>query len=133
MKLKLTTDNLSEIKKNPFFYIAILLSFLTTLLLFLHPSNLSSFNDVGYLKWIIIIFGIMGMSGLVLFGIFGYLLLIFYTISSIKEKLKQNRILSTFGTVFQFLLIVSMTWPIPMLVIRPIAKLYFNLSIPDLY
>jgi hypothetical protein len=90
-------------------------------------------NEFGNLKWIILIAGIIGFTGLALFAIFGYILLIFYSISSIKEKLEKKLIWSILGTVFQFFMILGMTWPIPMLVIAIIAKLYFNFEIPLLY
>lgn len=125
------SDRLSDLKENVNFYIALGISFIISTLITLHPSNLDSLNELGNLKWIMVVAGIIGMTGLSLIGIFGYILLTVYSISSIKRKIKEKRILSIFGTIFQFLIIVAMTWPIPMLVIKPFAKLYFNYTIPN--
>ncbi len=127
------SDKLSDVKENVNFYIALGISFIISLLITLHPSNLDSLNELGNLKWVMIMAGIIGMTGLSLVGIFGYALLTVYSISSIKRKIKEKQILSIFGTIFQFLMIIAMTWPIPMLVIEPFAKLYFNYTIPDFF
>ena len=132
MKFKLIKGNYSDIKENLNFYVALTLSFLTSLFLILHPTSIETFNELGNLKWIMVLSGIIGLTILVFLGIFGYIFLTVYSIKALIKKLKENRILSAIGTVFQFLFIVAMTWPIPMLVIRPLAKLYFDITIPNL-
>ncbi|MBU2994802.1 hypothetical protein KO500_00035 [Cellulophaga baltica] len=126
-------DKLSDLKENANFYIALGISLIISLLITLHPSNLETLNELGNLKWIMVMAGIVGMTGLSIVGIFGYVLLIVYSIPSIKRKIKEKQISSIFGTIFQFFMIVAMTWPIPMLVIKSFAKLYFNYTFPDFF
>ncbi|MEL0457516.1 hypothetical protein WJN01_14850 [Flavobacteriaceae bacterium SZ-1-7] len=127
----LKADKYSDIRENVNFYIALGLSFIISLLLTIHPTNLDSMNELGNIKWLLLIAQIIGFTGLSLIGIFGYLFLIVISVSSIKRKIKEKSYLSILGTVLQFIVIIAMTWPIIMLVIRPFAKLYLNITIPD--
>lgn len=132
MKSKFRMLNLNEIRINIEFYIAITISFLLSILFFLHPSNLKAFNEFGNFKWILIILGLFGFTFLILVSIFGYVFMAIYSIKSIIKKIKEKRIISSLGTIFQFLFVIALTWPIPLSVVRIYAKLYFNFIIPDL-
>lgn len=70
---QLKLDKLSGIKENVQLNVALGISFIISLLLTLHPSNLNMLNELGNLKWIIAPAGIIGMTGLSFVGIFGYI------------------------------------------------------------
>lgn len=130
MKSTIKKIYFKEIKENVYFYTSLTLSLLTSLFLFEHFSE--TFTEFGKFKWIFIISAIISVAILIFVIIFGYIFLVVYTLKSIIKKLKKKQILSSIGTIFQFLFIIAMTWPIPMIVIKIFAKVYFNITIPNL-
>ena len=119
----------NKIKKDLIFNLYLLFGLVISGSLIFHPDVNNAFDEFGSWKWWLVACGIFGLTLAIAYGTFLYSLLFRSTIERIVSAIKKREFLDILLTSFQFLLIIGMTWPLPMLLAAAISKLYFNYEI----